>query len=89
LVEVDGSRSEREAKSRIVEAVKIVAEKLGNTPAVCRACYIHPRVLESYSKRGLRKVWKAAWSPAREEPSGLRQEEAALLRVLETEPAAA
>ena len=29
-------------------AVKFVAECLGNTVAVCRKCYIHPQVLESY-----------------------------------------
>jgi len=32
----------------IVKAVKRVAERLGNTPTVCRASYIHPAVLKSY-----------------------------------------
>ena len=40
----------RSAKQNIVEAVKRVAEQLGNTPAVCRGSYIHPRVLKSYEK---------------------------------------
>jgi DNA topoisomerase-1 len=31
-----------------LQVVKQVAEQLGNTPTVCRKCYIHPAVLESY-----------------------------------------
>jgi DNA topoisomerase-1 len=37
-----------EAKKNVVAAIEHVAEKLGNTPAVCRKCYIHPVVLNSY-----------------------------------------
>ena len=33
----------------IVQAVKCVSERLGNTPSVCRKCYIHPVVLEAFS----------------------------------------
>ena len=36
------------AKRNITQAVKHVARRLGNTPAVCRSSYIHPGVLESY-----------------------------------------
>ena len=37
-----------QAKKNVVEAIKAVAEKLGNTPSVCRKCYVHPAVLEAY-----------------------------------------
>jgi DNA topoisomerase-1 len=37
-----------EARKQVLEAVKEVAEKLGNTPAICRKCYIHPAVLSSH-----------------------------------------
>jgi DNA topoisomerase-1 len=40
--------SETQAKKNIVEAIKIVALRLGNTPAVCRKCYVHPAVLDCY-----------------------------------------
>lgn len=40
--------SATEAKKNIVEAVRAVASRLGNTPSVCRKCYIHPAVLEAY-----------------------------------------
>jgi DNA topoisomerase I len=41
-------RSEAAAKRTITSAVKYVSEALGNTPAVCRASYIDPRVLDRY-----------------------------------------
>ncbi|HEX8284612.1 MAG TPA: hypothetical protein VF588_14705 [Pyrinomonadaceae bacterium] len=40
----------RGAKKNLVAAVKRVAERLGNTPTVCRSCYIHPTVLEAYER---------------------------------------
>ncbi|MDB5729417.1 MAG: topoisomerase [Noviherbaspirillum sp.] len=40
--------SHAQAKKNIVQAIEAVAEKLGNTPSVCRKCYVHPAVIESY-----------------------------------------
>ena len=37
-----------EAKRNLVAAVESVARELGNTPAVCRKCYVHPAVLDAY-----------------------------------------
>lgn len=37
-----------QAKKNVVAAIERVAQRLGNTPAVCRKCYIHPAILESY-----------------------------------------
>lgn len=37
-----------EAKKNVVQAIAQVASRLGNTAAVCRKCYVHPEVLESY-----------------------------------------
>ena len=36
------------AKRNIVTAIEMVAKKLGNTRSVCRKCYIHPAVIDSY-----------------------------------------
>src|SRR6266496_1924351 len=38
----------KQAKTNIKHAIGAVAKILGNTPAVCRQCYIHPAVLEAY-----------------------------------------
>jgi DNA topoisomerase-1 len=40
--------SESQAKKNIIRAVEEVAKRLGNTKAVCRKCYIHPAIFESY-----------------------------------------
>ncbi len=37
-----------QAKKNLVAAIENVAERLGNTPAVCRKCYVHPVILDSY-----------------------------------------
>lgn len=45
--------SPTETKSNIRTAVKAVADKLGNTAAVCRKSYIHPAVLQRYENAAL------------------------------------
>ena len=39
---------ERQAKQDVVEVLKEVAQRLANTPAVCRACYVHPSIIDTY-----------------------------------------
>jgi DNA topoisomerase-1 len=46
-------RTQAEAKRNIVRAVEAVAERLGNTKAVCRKSYIHPAVFEAYETDAL------------------------------------
>lgn len=48
LAEIGAGTDEKEVKKNIVDAVKYVAEELGNTPAVCRSSYIHPAIIEAY-----------------------------------------
>jgi DNA topoisomerase-1 len=40
--------SDAKKKNAIVRAVEKVAKHLGNTPAICRRCYIHPAVFDGY-----------------------------------------
>ena len=44
----DGETSKAARKRVATQAVKAVSEYLGNTPAVCRASYIDPRVFDRY-----------------------------------------
>jgi DNA topoisomerase-1 len=39
--------SEAEAKRNVVAAIEKVAKQLGNTPAICRKCYVHPEILDA------------------------------------------
>jgi DNA topoisomerase-1 len=40
--------SQAEGKRNIAQAIEAVAKELGNTKAVCRKCYVHPAILETY-----------------------------------------
>ena len=40
--------SQAQAKKNVVQAIEHVAMKLGNTPTICRKCYVHPDVISSY-----------------------------------------
>ncbi len=48
LAQLGRFTSETEAKRNLVAAVKAVSARLGNTQAVCRKCYVHPAVIDSY-----------------------------------------
>ncbi len=48
LMQFEPFTSETQAKHNVAEAIKIVAKKLGNTPAICRKCYVHPAILNVY-----------------------------------------
>lgn len=79
----------KQAKKNIVATVAAVAERLGNTPSVCRKCYIHPMVLEHYlhgtmSKAELEQVKE----DLEDSPHALRQEELNLLHLLDQQIAA-
>lgn len=48
LREFEHVDSDAMRKRAVVRAVERVAKHLGNTPAVCRRCYIHPEIFEGY-----------------------------------------
>jgi DNA topoisomerase I len=39
-----------QAKGNVTAALERVAARLGNTPAVCRKAYVHPAVIETYTR---------------------------------------
>jgi DNA topoisomerase I len=48
LREFEHVDSDAMRKRAVVRAVERVAKHLGNTPAVCRRCYIHPEIFEGF-----------------------------------------
>jgi DNA topoisomerase-1 len=72
--------NQRRTKRAIVAAVERVAAHLGNTPTVCRSCYIHPYVLECYADGTLSQKMSRSHRRVR----GLSAEECAVLGLLET-----
>lgn len=83
LHEVGGFKSEAQAKRNINRAIEAAAEHLGNTVAICRKSYVHPRIIEAYMDGSLQGIWEEAIEKARVSPiKGLAPEEVALLVVL-------
>lgn len=48
LKELGAFSSETQAKKNVVQSIKVAAEHLGNTTAICRKCYVHPQVINAY-----------------------------------------
>src|SRR6185436_8106574 len=48
LREVEKTDTKAQQKKNVVKAIETVAAKLGNTPTICKKCYIHPFVLDAY-----------------------------------------
>src|ERR1700757_1288198 len=43
-----GFETKKQAKANVKTAICAVAKLLGNTPAICRKCYVHPAIIEAY-----------------------------------------
>ncbi len=52
LAEEQAAETQSERKARVVAVIKDVAKRLGNTPTVCKKCYVHPDVLDAYMEGG-------------------------------------
>jgi DNA topoisomerase-1 len=50
LHDADQPASAAQIKKNIADALQTVAQHLGNTPNICRKCYVHPIVLEAYTE---------------------------------------
>lgn len=84
LDEFEKVDSEAQAKKNIVQAIESVAKKLGNTPSICRKCYVHPAVLDAYLDGTLLKGLRArAKQQLEEDLHALSPEEAAVLALLQ------
>lgn len=76
--------SETQGKKNVLDAIKSTAKRLGNTPAICRKCYVHPGVIDAYLDGSLLNFFRLyqenTKKPSRE---GLSPEESKVLAFLE------
>lgn len=77
LQEFERVESQASAKRNIKEVIQHVAARLGNTPTICRKCYIHPEIITTYIEGSL-----PLQVELRQDLHGLRPEEAAVLMLL-------
>ena len=78
-------QTRKQAKANIKTAIGAVSKILGNTPAICRKCYVHPAIFENYldqkSIDGLKQMTEDALE---KEDVDLRSSENAVLKFLES-----
>jgi DNA topoisomerase I len=78
--------SKKPARQNVVRAVESVAKALGNTPAICRKCYVHPVIIDSYMNGALANSLRLkADAELSDRLNELRPAEAAILAFLRDE----
>ena len=83
LTEFESFDTKAAAKRNLREAIERVSSRLGNTPAICRKCYIHPQVLDCYLEGDLVNQLKdQIEEDLRTELDALKPEEAAVMAFL-------
>jgi DNA topoisomerase I len=83
LEEFEQFDSETQAKRNVVAAIESVARRLGNTPSVCRKCYVHPEVINAYmAGTTIRAVREMVEQEMTENLHRLDPEEAAVMALL-------
>jgi DNA topoisomerase-1 len=84
LREFEAFDTQTQAKKNVVRAVEAVARLLGNTPTVCRKCYVHPEIIDAYMDGSMLDALKQkADQQMSENLTDLRPEEAAVLGLLQ------
>jgi DNA topoisomerase I len=79
LATLPSPSTDRRAARAVGDVLGVVSAELGNTPAVCRASYVHPLVLETFRDGSLADRWAP---PPAATPRELIAEERRLIRLL-------
>ena len=87
LAEYEKADSAAAAKRNVREAIEQVSARLGNTPTICRKCYVHPQVIDSYLSDDLALEISEEIEDELDEPA-LRPEERQVLDFLKQRLAA-
>lgn len=86
LTTLEPFENQTQAKKNVVQAITEAARKLGNTPTICRKCYVHPLIIETYMAG---KLLEAMAQPAgQESPAPLEAIERHVIALLQAELAA-
>jgi DNA topoisomerase-1 len=84
LREFEKFDTQAQAKKNLIRAIESVSQKLGNTPSVCKKCYVHPAIFDSYLDGSLADVLEQrAGTEMQTSLKKLRPEEAAVLALLQ------
>lgn len=83
LYDLGPFETKTQAKKNVTEAIKRVAQYLGNRPATCRKYYVHPAVIDAYMDNSLFQYMEKASNQKEASSNSLRPEEVGVLKILE------
>jgi DNA topoisomerase-1 len=84
LQEFEAFDTKATQKKNLKAAIERVSSRLGNTPTICRKCYVHPEVLNAYTEGNLLlEIKEKVEEELSENLASLKPEEAAVLAMLE------
>lgn len=83
LQEMTAFASDSQGKRNVLKAIEAVAGILGNTRSVCRKCYVHPAIIDSYLDRTLAQALSARGGQRLAGPHDLNRTETAVLALLQ------
>lgn len=72
-----------QAKKNVLMAVEAASKKLGNTPSICRKCYVHPHIIESYMAGAMFDLLETSIDGAYEEEA-LNYVESYIIKLLQS-----
>ncbi len=84
LREFEKFDSQAQAKKHVRAAIERVAQRLGNTPTICRKCYVHPAIVDAYlGGTVIEAMRQRAREDFKKSLHSLNPEEAAVLTLLQ------
>ena len=82
LAQFEAFETSTAAKKNVKAAIERVAAQLGNTPTICRKCYVHPEIVGAYMDKVLALTIAARVEDALDTDDALHPEEQAVLAFL-------
>ena len=82
LREVGYTEDEKENKKNILQAYDAAASGLGNTSAVCRSYYVHPKLVQSYEDGEIVPYFKKVKADEKKDYTSLSETEKVILKLI-------
>ena len=82
LKELTFTEEEKENNKNILEAMDAAAEGLGNTRAVCRSYYVHPKIVDTYKTGEILPYFKKIKEEKKQDYTKLSESEKAILKLI-------
>lgn len=82
LKELGYTTNEKDSKKNLLDAFDTTAEGLGNTRAVCRSYYVHPRIVNTYETGEIVPYFESVKKESKKDYGSLSETEKAILKLI-------